>query len=292
MTHSFWQALSPQVYLDCMLRSRGYSTKRHKTLQSAYYNKRTPFQAASYDVYLIGVVRSDDDATFKKMIECGISQNPCNNFGTSIAHMVSRRGNAEMLQCVVDHGASLQIADDYGRTPLHDACWAANPSFDCVKIILNQDPRLTHMIDARGHIPLNYVREEHWGEFNAFLDTVKDTYWPVDREKAYKQRHPPLSQEAVNSKPLPDPVNALSVELAKMVSSGRIKPGEARFLADSNDADTEVMSDDESDFDDDDDDSDYDSDDSDFSDGYDEDELDDLLTDLPISRRPMVVGAH
>ena len=280
-------ALSPQVYLDCMLRSRGYSTKRYKTLQSAYYNKITPFQEASYDVYLIGVVRRDDVDEFKAMAESGISQNPCNNFGTSIAHMVSRRGNADMLQILVDNGCSLQIADDYGRTPLHDACWAANPSFATVNIILKEDVHLTHMIDARGHVPLNYVREEHWSEFNTFLEEHKDTYWPVDRDALFKKAHPPLTKEGVNSRPLPDPANALSIELAKMVASGRLKPDEAMYLHQADNA-TQATDEDDASFSDDD--SDYDDDDSEsyYSEDELDDELDDLMANLPIVRAPTV----
>ena len=258
-----------------MLRSRGYSTKRYKTLQSAYYNKVTPFQEASYDVYLIGVVRKDDVDEFREIIQSGISQNPCNSFGTSMAHMVSRRGNSDMLQVLVDSGCDLRIADDYGRTPLHDACWAANPSFETVQIIMKSDSRLSHMIDARGHVPLNYVREEHWSHFNTFLEANKDRYWPVNRDVACKQNPPPLAQEAINSRPLPDPANALTVELTKMVASGRLKPDEAVFL---NDADNATVATDDSfsDYDD----SDFESDDED-SYCSDEEDMDEFVSSLP-----------
>ena len=236
---------------------------------------------------MIGVVRDDDVEKFRSMIGAGLSQNPCNNFGTSIAHMVSRRGNAEMLQVLVDHGATLQICDDYGRTPLHDACWAPNPSFDTVEIILKADERLTHIIDARGHVPLNYVRQEHWADFNTFLEDHKDTFWPVDRDALYKKAHPPLTKENVDSRPLPNPANALSLELAKMVASGRLKPEEAVYLHQADNM-TQATDEDDASFSSNEDDSEYDSDyDSEYE--SEEEEMDELLNSLPIAR-PMAVG--
>jgi hypothetical protein len=44
---------APQVYMDAMIRSQGYSTRKLKTLQRMYYNKPTPLQKESCDVYLI-----------------------------------------------------------------------------------------------------------------------------------------------------------------------------------------------------------------------------------------------
>jgi hypothetical protein len=56
-----------------MLRGRGYSTKRYETLNTAYHSKPTPLQEASYDVYLIGLVRKDNVEAFSEMMSCGVS---------------------------------------------------------------------------------------------------------------------------------------------------------------------------------------------------------------------------
>ena len=108
----------------------------------------------------------------KEVLACGLSPNPCNSFGESLIHTVSRCGKHQVLQVFIDNGCSLQVSDDYGRTPLHDACWAAEPAFETVELIMKADRRLFFMIDARSHLPLAYVRREHWDAWIGFLNKI------------------------------------------------------------------------------------------------------------------------
>ena len=280
-----------------MLKERGYSSKRFKTLQTAYYNKPTALQQASYDVFLIGLVKRGETGKLQGIMESGVSPNPCNQFGESLLHMVCRRGDAAMLQVLLDVGCSLQVADDYGRTPLHDACWAAKPAFEVVDKIMEVDPRLFFMTDCRGSTPLTYVRKTHWNEWNPYLESKKRTVWP-SRGTMEPEEDPALTMFAANTRPLKDPQDALTCELAKMVVCGKMHPEEAAMLkydneesstADSSDdessydseADEDDYSDDESVSGSDLDGSDFDSDsddDSDFT--LDEDEMADILNTL------------
>lgn len=114
--------MSPQAYLDVLIHSRGYSTRRYRTLQTGYYSKPTAFQQASYNVYLVKLVRAHDLNKLRAVLSSGISTNPCNSFGESLVHMVSRRGDHRLLKMMLEVGTSIQVSDDYGRTPLHDAC--------------------------------------------------------------------------------------------------------------------------------------------------------------------------
>jgi hypothetical protein len=212
-----------------MLRSRGYSTQRFKTLQSSYNNKPTALQQASYSVFMIGLVRSHNAETLERIMPCGISPNPCNSFGESLVHNVCRRGDHEILEIFVNNGCALNVCDDYGRTPLHDACWAAEPAFEVVKMILAKDSRLFHMIDSRDRLPLGYVREEHWPHWIEFLEAHKDVYWP-HRPTDQPEPPPRLCQQGSNTRPLPDPPNALSIEMATLVAAGRMSPEEAQML--------------------------------------------------------------
>jgi hypothetical protein len=258
--------LTPQVYMDAMIRFQGYSTVRFESLSSAYYNKPSPLQLASYNVHLIEVIRGLDFETLTAAMEVGLSPNPCNAYAESIAHMVSRRGNAKGLQILMDHGCNLQIADDYGRTPLHDCCWAADPAFEVADIILAIDPRMFYMTDKRGALPLSYVRQEHWSDWIEYLESKKDIFWPkrnvdVDGD----QEAPALTLLEANSIPMPDPKNALTAEMAAMVASGRMTAEEAKFLKYDKDDETCDSSDEDSD-------GDYDSDDSEYDSDEDEDE--------------------
>lgn len=107
--------MSPQAYLDLMIHSRGYSTRRFRSVQTGYYNKPTKFQQASYNVHLIKLARKDEVQALREIFEAGISPNPANAFGESLMHMVCRRGHFETLRMMLGTGATVQVCDDYGR---------------------------------------------------------------------------------------------------------------------------------------------------------------------------------
>ncbi|KAG9232952.1 ankyrin repeat protein, partial [Amylocarpus encephaloides] len=51
-----------------------------------------------------------------------IDVNDVDRFGRSILWHAACGGNEEVIQILVSHGARIDLADDYGRTPLHAAC--------------------------------------------------------------------------------------------------------------------------------------------------------------------------
>jgi hypothetical protein len=54
-------------------------------------------------------------------------------------HRVCKAGNKKLLQVFLEHGASVQIANDYGRTPLHEV-FITKPCFINFEQVLKQDP--------------------------------------------------------------------------------------------------------------------------------------------------------
>ena len=186
-------------------------------------------QLASYDLHLIDVVKENNLKAVKEMISCGLSPNPSNSFGESLVHMLCRRDYADMLMFLVTElSCDVQIADDYGRTPAHDAAWASTPNFEIVKLLLDCDPHLLYIADSRGSLPLSYVQRKHWGVWIEFLNAVKDQYWPKGGKTAIEP--PPLTLGKPNSRPIPDPEGACTLEMAKMVASGKLTPSEAVLL--------------------------------------------------------------
>jgi hypothetical protein len=268
--------------MDAMIRSQGYSTRRFKSLQSAYYNKPTPLQRASYELYMIDVVKAFDHEALAKTMEAGLSPNPCNAYAESLVHMVSRRGDAKGLQILIDNGCNLQVADDYGRTPLHDCCWAADPALEVAELILAVDPRLFYLTDRRGAVPLTYVPKEHWILWIEYLESKKDILWPKrNLVNDGEEEAPALTLLEANSRPILDRENALSVEMATMVASGKMKPEEAHLL----ERDETESTCDFSNSDDNDNDSDFDTEDD--EDSSEESEIDDILNDMrPRSKKP------
>jgi hypothetical protein len=221
--------------LDSLLKSRGYSTRRFNTLDSAYYNTPTPLQLASYGAHFLNVMfRDEDKVALQAALECGLSPSACSEYGDSLAHKVCRLGNHELLQALLQAGCSLQCADDFGITPLHTACWRTLPSF--VEIVMQHDIHMFYLKDKRGSLPLSYVRKESHKEYIRFLDSVKDVYWPTRNvAKDCEEQPPQLTLEKPNSRPIPDPANALSLVYAKMVAAGQLTPDDAQLLEDADD---------------------------------------------------------
>lgn len=242
-------------------------------------------QNASYDVYLIDVVKAYDYKLLESMMGAGISPNPCNTFGESLVHTVCRRGDSKALAVLVKNGCNLQVADDYGRTPLHDACWAAIPAFDVTDVILKTDERMFHLMDSRGATPLDYVRKDHWAAWIEYLESSKERVWPKRSVKTQGKQEPPeLTLQGPDSRPVLNPPGALTVTMAAMVASGKMKPEEATYLKyekyEAATADSSDYGSDDSDFD-----SDFDSDDDDDDDySLDEEEMNDILNSISAPR--------
>jgi hypothetical protein len=219
---------SPQEFLDTALRLRGYSTERYTTINSGYSNMPTKLQLASYDVHILKmIIRDKDEHRVRQMLTCGISPNACNKYGESLLHKVCKSGLDKLLQVFLNCGADIQISDGAGRTPMHDACHGSKPSFKTFELLLKRDPNLIRMMDCSGVLPLAHVRKEQYGAWNAFLASILDIYWNPRDASSRNQGPPPLALRKANSRPVVDPENALSLELAALVSSGRMDPEDA-----------------------------------------------------------------
>lgn len=127
--------------------------------------------------------------------------------------MACRRGDFQIVSFLLSNGGSHNIVDDFGRTPLHDACWRPEPRFDVVTLLLEKDLTLLRLVDVRGSAPLNYVREEHWLQWCAYFYHQKEKYWAVRDEKTLEIRRDDISnfdkmplQESFNSTSLKGPV--------------------------------------------------------------------------------------
>jgi len=208
------------------LRKQGYSNQTYPILKTAYYNKPTTYQQASYGVKVTQAARMGNVQKTSELIKCGLSSNPCNKFGESLAHIICRRGKSrnafELLKQLRQLGASFQICDDFGRTPLHDACWTVEPCFQSISLLMDTDINLLQMEDSRGSTPLDYVEKRNHKLFIEFLLREKDNYWP-QRKEDETPCPPKLATLPPHSRITPDPINAMPLETASMVSSGEIE---------------------------------------------------------------------
>ena len=182
------KAINPEEFLSTILTNRGLSAK--KIPSPASRSAPTQQQMKDYDVEFLQAVRTSDLSKIKALHRQGRSMAACNIYSESMIHMACRRADLTTVNYVLSHGADLRGIDDFGRTPLHDACWRATPRFDIVTLLLDIDPDLILTVDIRGSTPLSYVRKEHWLQWCAFLFHQKDRYWSV---------MPPVSTDSVEA---------------------------------------------------------------------------------------------
>lgn len=172
-------AIPPHDFLAKLLNKRGYSSKDISALNSQYRRIPTAKQILDYDVNLVNAVRTSDLDSLKKFKESGKCMSACNQYSESIVHMACRRSEYNLIDFLLQNGGDVQIVDDFGRTPLHDACWRPEPNFDVVTLLLDRNPTLLQLADIRGSTPLHYVRESDWLQWCAYIFYQKERYWSI-----------------------------------------------------------------------------------------------------------------
>jgi ankyrin repeat protein len=148
-------------------------------LMTVYNRVVTDQQVQDYDHALLHAVRSNDVHQLRILRGAGKCMSACNKWSESVLHMACRRSTTEVVAFLVGHGASLEASDDYGRTPMHDACWRADPDFEMISFVLQHNRDLLRYVDNRGSTPLDYIHEVQWPAWCAYLLRIADSYWPV-----------------------------------------------------------------------------------------------------------------
>lgn len=218
--------VTPYEHLKTILAERGFTIPKTKSSEAGYVTTPSPLQLASFGTKLVKAVHASDAPLLSSLLECGLSPNPCNQFRDSILDLVCKRANEPIFQCLLDHNADLQVCDGFGRTPLHHAAWASTFSSVIVHAILKRDPSQAFLEDNRGQTPLEYVRPSLVSQWISFLDEHKDEFWPMGGDANMVTSNPPKRRDLQ----LADPPNALSVDLAGLVSSGVVEPAQVAAM--------------------------------------------------------------
>ena len=159
-------SIEPAVFLESIVQQGRNSL----TIPNDFFVHPQEEHFQSYGADLIAAVRSQDTDALRDLHRSGRTLFASNKFGESLLHMACRRGFTEVVEFLIHEAdVPLRVRDDYGRTPLHDAAWTVEPNFDLIEILIAEEPLLMFIKDKRGHSPLEYVRNEHWREWNIFL---------------------------------------------------------------------------------------------------------------------------
>ena len=134
----------------------------------------TQKQIEDYTPELVNAVRINDLERIRDFSEAGRLMSACNSYSESLLHLACRRSEMDVVYFVLQNGGDCNVVDDFGRTPLHDACWRSSQRFDIITLLLDLNKDLLRMTDIRGATPLSYVRPHHWLEWCAFIFHQKE----------------------------------------------------------------------------------------------------------------------
>jgi hypothetical protein len=217
--------VSPSQAFQNILKARGHNETYSVDVEGTVYDVvPSPLQLASYGNHLVWAIQSSNISLVRKLLGCGLSPNPCNQFRDSIlGDLVCKQGNVPVYKCFMNEfHADPRVVDGFGRTLLHHCCWAHELCKPIVEDILRRDPIQIFLKDKQEKTPLEYVRTGARGAWKRFLKDVADKYWP--RGKKLPQFPPPFIGRRHMNGDLLDPPDALSPVLAADVAFGKISP--------------------------------------------------------------------
>ena len=169
------------LYLD-ILKSKGYEDCSFVSCQDVPEDFFTTMSQENFDGYtseILAAVRENDLEKLRSLNENGHCMQCCNKFGESILHLAARRGSAEVIDILLNEAnISFTIQDDYGRTPIHDACWVVSTDFQIIQMFLEKSPDMLLIKDKRGFSPLQYVNKQSKSLWKRFLIENQDLLIP------------------------------------------------------------------------------------------------------------------
>ena len=129
----------------------------------------------------VDAIRSSDVDALRQLVAAGKNLQCGNRFGESLIHLACRRSHHDVVTFLIkEAGVSIKLRDDYGRTPMHDACWRSEVDLQLMDLLIDTCPELLMLSDKRGHTPLDYARREHWDVLIPYLMKKKDSFRPLN----------------------------------------------------------------------------------------------------------------
>lgn len=166
---------SPADFVLSLCQTNGVDAKVQPTISCERFQPPTDEQIELYDIEVMSAVREEKIDVLRSMHEAGRCLQCCNRFGESLLHMACRRGLVNVVKFMIEEAhVSPYCKDDYGRTPMHDACWAPVPNFPLVKLLIEHAPEQIFLSDVRGHTPLSYTRRSDWQAWKEWLVQHRD----------------------------------------------------------------------------------------------------------------------
>jgi hypothetical protein len=172
--------IKPSDYVRSAFKANGVDIEAAKSKAELNFTTPTQEMLNAYKPETLQCVRQNNIEELKQLHESGSLLNCCNKYGESLLHLACRRSRTNIVKFLLKEAkVNVNIRDDYRRTPLHDACWTAEPNFELVEMLIREVPEHLLMEDVRGFTPFDYVRGEHSGKWLRFLWERKSILCPL-----------------------------------------------------------------------------------------------------------------
>jgi len=143
----------------------------------------TDEQESAYSLDVVNLARNNDVVGLKEVyVSQGRDALDCfNRFGEGLLNLTCRRGFKESVFFLLSDKVDLnvRVRDDFGRTPLHDACWNPEPLVEICTKLMEKDPSLFFITDKRGYTPFQYARKTDWPLWRKFLFDRRELLAPL-----------------------------------------------------------------------------------------------------------------
>ena len=158
---------------------------------SDFFSKISEAQMAAYDLEVVTATRENNIEELRQICaRKGPQALDCfNRFGEGLLNLACRRGFKEIAAFLLSNEVGLNacIRDDYGRTPMHDACWNPSPLIEICTWLMQKQPALFFITDKRGFTPFQYARKSDWLVWRQFLFDRRHLLEPLTRPEIRKQ---------------------------------------------------------------------------------------------------------
>jgi ankyrin repeat protein len=166
---------NPQQSLQSIASERGLSSECHSYQQVERFFETMPMDLDAWNFEVLAAVRNGDVNQLRAFHQEGRNLKCSNKFGETLMHVACRKTLVSVVDFLIHEvGMPVNIHDDTGRTPLHDAFWTPEPNEELIDLMLSHCPDLLFVQDKRGHCPLQYSRQSHWDTWNTYLQSRKE----------------------------------------------------------------------------------------------------------------------
>lgn len=168
-----------------------YSIVRRVVLVAAFLASTTATEAGS----LIEAIEKDDLSQVEQEIANGADVTEEDMFLGPAIVLAAIRGNAQIVELLLDHGALVQTEDYNSGTPLHAA--AVNGHLNVVEILIKHGANIDAVRASNGETPMHAAAEGGNGEIVELLISLgadvnarsSGNYGPIDSFASYGPIH-------------------------------------------------------------------------------------------------------